>query len=181
MEGLINTIHERELVAFEHLAAGPWDSITLIENTSTYYISPDVYKKYNMPHQRDFVRIVQSVGKPAILHMCGHVFNILDIIKETSCDGLHAITPSPTGDTPWEAALDVLGEDLIVIGCLDPSIFVTGSISNIGPALDRLITPRIREANFVLAPFADGISVPLERFEAVKHWIEASGGRPECH
>ena len=37
--------------------------------------------------------------------------------------------------------------------------------------LDRLITPRLREANFVLGAFADGVSVPLERFEALKHWM----------
>jgi uroporphyrinogen-III decarboxylase len=172
IDGLIRTIHKKHLQAFEHLANGPWDSVTLIENTSTFYISPDIYKQYNMPHQRDFVEAIKRKGKTAILHMCGHVNLLLDLIKETGCDGIHALTPAPTGDTPWEKAMDVLGDDLIIIGALDPSIFVSGPVNDIGPALDQLITPRLKEGNFVLCPFADGIPVALERFEALKHWIE---------
>ena len=172
MDGLIRTIHGCELEAFRILAEGPWESVTLVENTSTYYISPQIYEKYNMPHQRDFVEIVKRAGKTAILHMCGHVLAILPLIKETGCDGIHALTPPPTGNTPWEAALDVLGDDLIILGALDPSIFVSGPVDQIGPALDRLITPRLRASPFVLAPFADGIPVELERFLAVKRWVE---------
>lgn len=171
MEGLIRTIHEREREAFRILAEGPWDSITLVENTSTYYISPDIYKRFNMPHQREFVDMVKANGKVAILHMCGHVHNLLDLIKETRCDGIHTLTPPTTGDTPWEDALDVLGEDLIIFGCLDPSIWVNGPVQGIPVALDRLITPRLREANFILNPMADGIPVAPERFSAVAEWI----------
>jgi len=175
MDALIRTIHGRELQAFEHLADGPWDSVTLVENTSTYYISPDIYERYNMPHQRDFVDIVRRRDKTAILHMCGHVYHLLHLIRDTGCDGIHALTPAPTGDTPWERALDILGSDTIIFGALDPTIFVAAPVERIGPALDRLITPRLREANFVLCPFADGIPVELERFEAVKRWVDDNG------
>ena len=175
MHGLIQTMHEREMDAFGILADGPWDSITLCENTSTFYISPDIYKRYNMPHQRDFVTLAQDNNKVAILHMCGHVRNILDLIKETGCDGIHALTPEPTGDTPWEEALDVIGDDLIILGILDPSVFISGPIEAIPAALDEMITPRLRESHFVLHPAADGIPVPLERFEAVKHWMDEKG------
>ena len=96
----------------------------------------------------------------------------LELIRETGCDGIHALTPPPTGNTPWEAALDVLGEDLIIIGCLDASVFISGPVEDITPSLDECITPRLREANFVLAAFADGIPVPLERFHAVKKWVD---------
>ncbi len=175
MDALIRTIHTRQLQAFEHLADGPWDSVTLIENTSTHYIGPEIYERYNMPHQRDFVEIVKRQGKTAILHMCGHVHALLDLVRETGCDGIHALTPPPTGNTPWEKALDVIGDDLIIFGALDPTVFASGPVEDIGPALDRLITPRVREAHFVLAPFADGIPVDIERFHAVKHWMEENG------
>lgn len=171
VNALIQAVHQREVDAFKILSEGPWGSVTLVENTSTYYISPDVYRRYNMPHQREFVDKIKSGGKTAIIHMCGHVHALLDLIKETSCDGIHALTPPPTGDTPWEDALDVLGEDLIIFGCLDPTIFAAGDISRIPVALDTLITPRLREANFVLSPMADGIAVDPARFHAVAKWV----------
>ena len=176
MDSLIKLIHSRMLKAFDCLATGPWESVTLCENTSTYYISPEVYEKYNMPHQRDFVDKVKRNGKTAILHMCGHVRDILHVIRETGCDGIHALTPPPTGNTPWEKALDILGEDLVIISCLDPSIFISGPLDDIGPKLDQLITPRIRESPFILGVFADGICVPQERFEAVSSWFRAHSG-----
>ena len=175
MDGLIRCLHERELEAFTWLAAGPCSSVTLVENTSTYYISPAIYARYNMPHQRDFVEIAHAAGKTALLHMCGHVRALLPLIKETGCDGIHALTPPPTGDAPWEAALDALGEDTVILGCLDPTIFAAGPLAEIAPALDRLITPRLRAAPFVLAPFADGIRVEIERFYAVRDWMARRG------
>ncbi len=176
MEGLVALMHERQLEAFRVLAAGPWESVTLVENTSTFYISPEVYRRYNGPHVRDFVDAVHAGGKVAIIHMCGHVRNLLDQIRETGADGVHALTPPPTGDTPWELALDVLGEETIVFGTLDPTVWVLGPVDGIGPALDRLITPRIRQAPFSLLVGADGIRVPLERFEAVADWMAVNGG-----
>ncbi len=175
LAGLIQTIHDRERDAFRILAEGPWDSVTLVENTSTYYISPELYKRFNMPHQREFVETVKAAGKVAILHMCGHVHALLDLIRETGCDGIHTLTPPPTGDTPWEDALDVLGVDLIILGCLDPSLWVSGPVEGIAGALDQLITPRLREANFVLSPMADGIAVAPERFEAIAGWMRENG------
>ncbi|MCM8788391.1 MAG: uroporphyrinogen decarboxylase family protein [Candidatus Omnitrophica bacterium] len=110
MKILIDRIHEKEREAFKILAQGPCNCVILIENTSSYYVSPKIYEQFNMPHQREFVKIIKDAGKIAILHMCGHVKNLLHLIKETGCDGIHALTEPPTGDTPWELALDVLGE-----------------------------------------------------------------------
>ena len=80
MHALIALMHERELEAFRILTEGPWESVTLVENTSTRYISPDVYRKYNGPHVRDFVEAMHAKGKVAILHMCGHVRGLLEQI-----------------------------------------------------------------------------------------------------
>lgn len=175
MDALIRLIQEKELRFFELCAQTPCDVVILCENTSTRYISPKIYEKYNMPSQRRFVEACHKAGKKAILHMCGHVFDLLDIIKETGTDGIHALTPPPIGDCHWNKALDVLGDDLIIIGALTPDIFHQFPLEDIGPALDRQITPRLRESNFVLMPAADGTATPLERFLAVRDWIESKG------
>jgi hypothetical protein len=175
MEDLIGVIHARQLQAFHIIAQGPCEVVTLCENTSTRYISPDVYRRYNMPHVCDFVDIMHAQRKTALIHMCGHILDILPDIKQTRLDGVHALTPPPTANTPWETALDILGEDIIIIGLLDPTVFCSGPVGEIGAALDLLYTPRLRRAHFCLALGADGIAVPLERFLAVKQWMERRG------
>ena len=62
----------------------------------------------------------------------------------------------------------------MIIGLLDPSIFVMTPLAAIGPQLDRLLTPRICRSNFILCTTADGIAVPLERFEAVRASFDAA-------
>jgi len=172
MGHLIHCMHRKELDAFHILADGPWTSVTLIENTSTHYISPPVYAKYNMPHQRDFCRIVQGHGKTAILHMCGHIHAILDVIKETGCDGIHALTPPPLGDTTTDDVFEVLGEDTIIISGLGK----TGSTRDeIRASLDRLITPRLRNANFVFNTGADGRYVSHEYLLHIADWMRDNG------
>jgi hypothetical protein len=175
MKGLIDTMHDRMKEAFAILAQDPFDVQIIVENTSTRYISPKLYRSHNGPHQRDFVDAMHAAGKVAILHMCGHVRGLLRDIRETGADGIHALTPPPVGDTPWEDALDVLGEDTVLIGALSPSVFVSGPVDEIGPALDAAYTPRLRRANFILCPFTDGLTVPLERFQAVARWMERNG------
>ncbi len=172
MDALIRLMQAKELDRFAIAARHPCEVAILCENTSTAYIGPEIYRHYNMPSQRDFVDAMHRAGKTAILHQCGHVRDLLPLIKETGADGIHALTPPPLGNTPWELALDVLGDDLIIFGCLVPDIFLTCPLDEVGPALDRLITPRLRAARFILSPFADGIPVPLERFLAVRNWVE---------
>ncbi len=174
MEALIHVIHERELEAFRLLAASPAEVITLCENTSTYYISPDVYRRYNGPHVRDFVDIVHASGKTALVHMCGHVRQLLPLIRQTGLDGSHALTPPQTGDTPWDLALEVLGDDQVIVGALPADRWLLGPVDQIPRVLDELLTPRVQRSPFILGVFADGISVPLERFEAVASWFRSN-------
>jgi len=175
MKSLIETMHAKEMDAFRSLACASAEVITLTENTSTYYISPELYREYNGAHVRDYVQTIKAAGKVALVHMCGHVRQLLDQIKLTGLDGAHALTPPHTGDTPWELALDVLGEDTIIIGALPPDLWAAGPIENIAAALDQIYTPRLRRSHFVLCLFADGITVPQERFEAVARWMEKQG------
>jgi len=171
MADLVDCMHRGFRRAFAILAAGPCDVVILVENTSSRYIAPEVYERFNGPHVRDFVDIVHAAGKTAIIHMCGHVRGLLPLIRATGLDGVHALTPPPVGDTPWQAALDALGEESVIIGAFDPAAFLTGPVEQIAPALDALYTPRLRRANVILCAFADGVSVPLNRFQAVGDWF----------
>ncbi|MCE5258336.1 MAG: hypothetical protein LLG44_04655 [Chloroflexi bacterium] len=87
MDGLIDAIHTCELDAFRTLAAGPVETVILCENTSSYYISPALYRRHNGRHVADFCRIIHGAGKTALVHMCGHISNLLADISAPACRG----------------------------------------------------------------------------------------------
>ncbi len=141
-------------------------------------ISPALYARYSLPQLRDFVHTMHRHGKKAVLHMCGLLKGLLPALAETGMDAVNGLTPPPVGDVTVEEALDALGESTVILGgILDPTSFSAPGVSReqIWRALDGLYTPRLRRANLALWLAADGISVPLERFEAVRDWVKRNG------
>jgi hypothetical protein len=178
MEDLIETMHAVRMQEYRIVASAmPFDVVIPVENTSSFYISPSIYRRFSMRHMRDFVDTMHAQGKLAVLHMCGHLYHLLDEIRETGLDGIHALTPPRLGDVDYEHALDRLGNDLIIIGCLDASIFQNPAAgrTEIEALLRRIYTPRLRKSRFILWPAADGIPTDLERFLWVRDWIRDNG------
>ena len=175
---LISEMHRCRLKEYEYVARNmPFDIVIPIENTSTVMLSPDIYRKFSMAHMRDFTGIMHAYGKKSIIHMCGHVGNLLPEIKETGLDGIHALTEPPVGNCPFDKALDYLGDDLIIIGTLNSTIFQsdTATPEDIQKELSRLMSPRLKDARFVLWPVSDGLPTDLWRFEAVREWVVNDG------
>ena len=151
----------------------PWSCVVPMENTSTMMISPQLYEKLSLPQISDFVSIMHKHGKLAVLHMCGHIKNLLPLFKDTGCDGINAVTPPPLGDTPFEDVLDCLGEDFIILGGLFNPFQEHGITKDrMWKELEKTYTPRIRAANLLLWMGADGQYMPYERFIWVKEWFE---------
>lgn len=169
------TIRRRE---YETVAKkSPFLAAIAVENTSTAMISPEVYRKYSLNHMSEFVDIMHNHDKKAILHMCGHIYHLLPELKETGLDGIHALTTPEIGDCSFEAALDALGDDLIIIGLLDSGVFQSPYTTeeDIRDCVKKTLTPRLKESNFILAPVADGLPTDEWRFLAVKDAMEEYG------
>lgn len=79
----------------------PSDGFYQGENTTTAMISPPYYQKYGVPQVKQFVDAAREVGKRAIVHMCGHLYDLIPMVKETGIDGIHALTPAPIGNTSF--------------------------------------------------------------------------------
>jgi uroporphyrinogen-III decarboxylase len=132
-----------------------------------------------MKHIGDFASIMHAHGKKAVVHMCGHLKALLDEIKETGIDGIHALTGPPVGTCSFENALDVLGEDLIIIGTLDPHIFLNqrATPEDIRTSVKSILTDRIKECNFIVCAGADGIPTPIWKYDIVRETMEKYGVR----
>ncbi len=103
-----------------------------------------------------------------------HCPNLLPVIRQTGLDGVNGLTPGPVGDIGFEETLDRCGEDFIIFGgVFPPEIFHRPGVTRqeIEDALERLFSPRIRRANFVLWVAVDGLSTPPEKFQIVRDWM----------
>ena len=180
MEELLGIMQVRWLESVSILARRtPAQIIIPVENTSTTLISPALYARYSLPQIRAFVELVHARGKKAVLHMCGWLKNLLPCLQETNLDGIHALTPPTVGDTPFELAMDSLGERVTLMGVLDGTVFHDPQATHrdIWALLDRVYTPRLRTSNFLLIVAADGLPTPLWKFQAVQEWMSRKGGR----
>jgi len=176
---LLAIMHSRRVQEYEICARRmPCEAFMPVENTSTTMISPDIYEKYSLPHIRDLVDIMHRHNKKVILHMCGLIRDLLPLIKQTGADGINALCEPPIGNTPFETALDELGDDIIIWGgVVDATLFNSPSFSRtrLEQYLSKIMTSRIRNANFYLAVPSDGLETPVERFLIVKEWMEKFG------
>ena len=176
MQRCLDAMHRARLQEYEIVArcmAGP--AMIPVENTSSSLTSPEIYRRYSLPQIQDYVRIAHRHGRKVVLHMCGRLRSLLGLIAQTGADGINALTPPPVGDCPFEYALDVLGEDLVMMGNIfQGTVFQKSQVTReeIWRALDGLYTPRIRRAHMLLWLGADGLPTPLERFLAVQEWME---------
>ncbi|MCL2815426.1 MAG: hypothetical protein FWD23_12570 [Oscillospiraceae bacterium] len=141
-----------------------------VENTSTLLTSPEIYKRYTLGHIREYTEIAHKYGKKSVVHMCGHLYALLDAFKEAKIDGIHALTPPKIGDCPLERALDVLGEDLFAC-VVFKSEFIQdpkATRESIAAYIRSVFTPRVKRARFVHWVQCDGIPTPIWKFEAVR-------------
>jgi uroporphyrinogen decarboxylase len=78
---------------------------------------PEMMESYVFPYIRKIVEVIHASGKPAILHSCGNVKNIMEkIIEDLKLDGKHSFED---GIYPVEDAWDWWSDRIAIIGGID--------------------------------------------------------------
>jgi len=176
---LLQTMHARRLTEYEILARrSRADVIIPIENTSSRLTSPAIYERYSLPQISDYVGMIHNCGKLAVLHMCGHLHDLLPVLRKTGLDGVNGLTPPPVGDTPFEYALDVMGEQFLILGgVFPPNVFHATDLSygRLAAALEELFTARVRRARLLLWIAVDGLPTRIDKFRMVDNWVRDNG------
>lgn len=121
---LFEAQHAKNLEACRIAAACPHGLVNRpIEDTSQMLSSPDMFRKYIRRHMTEYAEVAHSGGKLFIPHMCGHLKDMLPILKDMPIDGIEAITPPPTGNCPVKLAREVLGPKRVLVGGIDATRF----------------------------------------------------------
>jgi len=79
--------------------------------------SPKMLRRWVFPWHKQMVEAIHRAGKPAILHSCGQVQNVMDdIIDYMQYDAKHSFEDQIT---PVEEALDRWGDRIAILGGID--------------------------------------------------------------
>jgi uroporphyrinogen-III decarboxylase len=169
MENLMALMHEKNREIYEVMAHSPAQIQCIVENTDVRLASPDTYERYSLGHVRDYVDMMHSHGKTAMVHMCGKIDRLLPLIGRTGLDGIDCLTPSPTGDVDFRRVYEILGDGLVIHGVLDPSKWIPQSqgAKEIEQGIEEIIES-VRDRPFILCTGADGIpGIPVRKFRAI--------------
>ena len=143
------------------------------ENTSTAMISPQYYQKYGIPQMRQFADAAHAVGKRAIVHMCGHLHDLMPLIRETGMDGIHALTPPPVGNTTFEYAYSIMPSNTSILGRFGSLEWIGKSKAEIKENLRRVLAHNIyMEHPFILLVSTDAADFAIEDLYNTRDAIE---------
>ena len=117
---LMQHMHEKNLEYYRIAAAGPGRVVRPMEDTSSMLTGPQMCAQHCVGYLNEYASICHENGKAFIVHMCGHLKNMLDVIKDVDLDGIEAATPGPTGDVELDDIRRVLG-DVVILGGVDPT------------------------------------------------------------
>jgi hypothetical protein len=173
LESLLVAMHRVQMKRTEAACKRDVGIVYQAENTSTTMISPNFYEKYSLPQLKEQADYVHRHGKKFILHMCGLLNGLLDLIKQTGIDGIHSVTPAPVGDTPFELVYEKFGNAFPIQGRFGSTQWYGLSCDEIRDNLRKIISfDLLRNRPFVLLVTADGIKVEYEELKKLQAVFE---------
>jgi uroporphyrinogen decarboxylase len=116
---------------------------------------PEMMEEYVFPYIKKIVEVIHANGKPAILHSCGNVADIMDvIIDELKLDGKHSFED---GIYPVEEAWERWSERIAIIGGIDVDFLARKTPEEIYARSLRLLEKTFFKGGFALG---SGNSIP---------------------
>jgi hypothetical protein len=167
---LMRHMHQKNLEYYRIACAGPGEVVRPMEDTSSMLTGPAMYAEHCVAYLSEYGRVVHEHGKKFIVHMCGHLKDMLPIIKGIELDGIEAATPGPTGNVEPDDIRRVLG-DVIIMGGVDPTRYaIQGPAEMVKTLRERL--GRIQgDRHFILGSEEIPASAKLDTVKAVGQMV----------
>jgi len=116
---------------------------------------PEMMIEYVFPYTRKIVEVIHQQGKPAILHSCGNLKEIMDVvIDELKLDGKHSFEDEII---PVEEAYDIWHDRIAIMGGIDMDFLARKSPSEIYNRASKLLEQTFDTGGFALG---SGNSIP---------------------
>lgn len=159
VEAIFNNVGER-LVKYYEICAS-FDTVGALVsnddwgfNTGTM-LSPADMRKYVFPWHKKIVEVIHKAGKPAILHSCGNLKEVMDdIIYDMGYDAKHSFEDKIF---PVEKAYDELAGKIAVLGGIDMDFVARGTPEEIKKRCMAMLEKGMEKGGYALGT---GNSVP---------------------
>ena len=129
------------------LQAAGADSIVILEPTATF-LSPNSFWKFSGTYIKEIVD--KGEIENLILHICGNTTRLLKEMERTGASGL-----SLDSDVDFSEASNVLKEETIIIGNINPVAFQNENRETISKLTKDLISKMKDRKNFILSTGCD--------------------------
>jgi hypothetical protein len=167
MHEMLETYHAKQLEMWRLMAELPADIAFVHDNLSSTTTSRDMYRRYDRRYVNEYADILHNAGKLLITHWCGKLSGFSEDVPEGRQDGISDVTPSPTGDLDIIGARRTWCKRFVMVGGIDPTLFVQGSSQGmdayVTDLLERLEPDR---RGFILG---SGDTVPFGTPPAILH------------
>ena len=172
MQELMDKMHELNKKIYKIIAdCDAYVTITY-EDTSTTVLSKRWYKKHCIEQLNDYTDILHKNGKKHIVHMCGKISKLTDMINQGKMDGIDSVCPPSTGDLEPGDALDQL-PGKIIIGGLEPPALVTMSSEDTVKYAEEKIQQVGNRRNFILCTGdSTAACTPVENLKAISSLVK---------
>ena len=125
---------------------------------------PEMMQEYVFPYTRKIVSVIHDCGKPAILHSCGNLKGIMEVvIEDLSPDGKHSFEDEIY---PVEEAYEWWHDRIAIMGGIDMDFLCRSTPEQVyGRALELL------EKTFDRGGFALGSGNSIARFTPLENYL----------
>ncbi len=118
-------------------------------------LSPEMLRRWIFPWHKKMVEAIHKAGKPAILHSCGQLKDVMnDIIDDMKYDAKHSFEDQIT---PVEQAFDLWGERIAILGGIDMDFLARSSPEEITKRSKAILKKGSAQGGYALG---SGNSIP---------------------
>jgi hypothetical protein len=175
LRDLLGVIGEKNLEAYRLIAASEADATINYDDTTTYAISPTMFRELEVPFLCRSADVLHQGNKLCIHHACGHVSRLLEEFRATHIDGFDGPALPPVGDTSVGRARQGLGDGIVIMPFVEQTVLEGGDPLAIRDCVREMLRANGSRRNLVL----DIVSPPAA--PVANLWLAVDEAKRQVH
>ena len=123
------------------------------ELASPPMVSPDTFRRWVVPYERQLITLIHSYGKKVIQHYHGQIREILPAFTDMAPDAIHTIESPPVGNCTLSQAFEITQEQITLIGNIQYDVFRSATPAQMKQHV-RDVLDEVAGRRFMLSPTA---------------------------